>query len=192
MAPLLASSFTVGLATAAPTAIVALVVAPPSPPSIALVDACVVKLPLPPPVGVNLRPALPWAKVMKSPLTIAVEPLFRNRLPLVMPVILKWVTSVLSAAFRVSTNPLVVWVAGTVLAPVTAGVSATAATAKETVSLAEESALPIETAEVMACMPSPSATNTLPFNNTVFQDCPGVFATDPCKVGESGLLISTI
>ena len=62
---------------------------------------------------------------MKAPSAIAVVPSFWNRLPLVMPVILKWVTSVLSAALRVSTKPEVVWVAGIVLALVTDGVSAT-------------------------------------------------------------------
>ena len=73
---------------------------------------------------------------MNSSFAIAVEPLFRNRLPLVIPVTLKWVTSVLSAALRVSTKPEVVWVAGTVLALVTDGVSATGAITNDTVSLA--------------------------------------------------------
>ena len=106
------------------TAIVALTVEPPSPTSALLIEARAVKLPLPPPVGVNFRPALPSAKVMKSPLAMAVVPLFWNKLPLVMPVTLKCVTSVLSAALRESTRPDVVCVAGVVLALVTAGVSA--------------------------------------------------------------------
>ena len=34
-------------------------------------------------IGVNLRPALPWAKVMKSPLVIGVVPSFWNSVPFV-------------------------------------------------------------------------------------------------------------
>ena len=39
--------------------------------------------------GVNFRPALPCATVMKSPLAIGVVPSFWNSVPFVMPVILK-------------------------------------------------------------------------------------------------------
>src|SRR5437879_13817687 len=78
--------------------------------------------------GVNFNPALHWATVMKSPLLIGVVPLFWNSVPLVMPVILKFVTSAPSAAFRVMTRPEVVCVSSFVVALVTDGVSATALT----------------------------------------------------------------
>src|SRR5882762_4655502 len=78
--------------------------------------------------GVNFNPALPCAKVMKSPLLIGVTPLFWNRVPLVMPVILKWVTSAPSAALRLMTRPEVLCVSSLVVVGVTDGVSATVLT----------------------------------------------------------------
>src|SRR5260370_1096914 len=73
--------------------------------------------------GVNFNPALPCANVMKSPLLIGVTPLFWNRLPLVIPVILKCVTSAPSTALRVMTSPEVVCVSSLVVEFVTEGVS---------------------------------------------------------------------
>src|SRR5204862_5255497 len=78
--------------------------------------------------GVNLKPAWPSATVMKSLLAIAVVPSFLKRVPLVMLVILKWVTSAPSAPFRLMTKPDVVWVSSLVVAFVTDGVSAIAVT----------------------------------------------------------------
>ena len=85
------------------------------------------KLPVPKKLaaGVNFRPALPWAKVMKSPSLIGVVPSFWNSVPLVMLVILKCVTSAPSTALREMTRPLVVCVSSSVVALVTEGVSAT-------------------------------------------------------------------
>src|SRR5229473_750961 len=74
--------------------------------------------------GVNFNPALPCAKVMKSPLLIGVTTLFWNRVPLVIPVILKCVTSAPSTALRVMTRPDVDCVSSLVVVFVTDGVSA--------------------------------------------------------------------
>ena len=65
---------------------------------------------------------------MKFPLVIDVMPSFWNRVPFVMPVILKCVTSAPSAALRLMTRPLVVWTSSLVVALVTDGVSATGLT----------------------------------------------------------------
>jgi hypothetical protein len=111
------------------TVIVAVTVPPPRPASDALNDACTVKLPLEVP-GVNFNPALPSAKVMKSPLWIGVTPSFLNNEPPVIAVILKWVTSAPSAGLREITRPEVVCVFALVVALVTDGVSATAMFAK--------------------------------------------------------------
>ena len=62
---------------------------------------------------------------MKLPLAICVVPSFRNSVPLVMPVILKCVTSTPSTALREMTRPDVVCVSSLVVALVTDGVSAT-------------------------------------------------------------------
>src|SRR4029078_6639843 len=97
-----------------------------------LVEACTVKLPFALP-GVNFKPALPSAKVMKSPLLMAVVPLLRNNDPPVMPVILMCVTSAPSAGLRDTTKPEVVWVFALVTALVTDGVSACAVMLKVTV-----------------------------------------------------------
>src|SRR5262245_18986480 len=100
---------TLGVSATAVTVIVAVTGLPPTPPD-ALVAASTLKEPVPKKFafGVNFRPALPSAKVMKSLLLICVVPSFLNNLPLVMPVILKCVTSLPSAAFREITSPLVV------------------------------------------------------------------------------------
>src|SRR6267378_853412 len=82
-------------------------------------------------VGVNFNPALPSAKVMNVLLGIGVIPSFLNREPLVMLVILKCVTSVLSTAFRLMTSPEVVCVSSFVDESVTVGVSAIGVTAIE-------------------------------------------------------------
>ena len=55
---------------------------------------------------------------------IAVIPSFLNSAPLVIPVILKFVTSAPSAAFFVITKPVVVCVSSSVVAGVTDGVLA--------------------------------------------------------------------
>ena len=96
-----------GVSATALTVIVAVTALPPSPASALLVEACTSKLPVPEKLaaGVNFRPALPWAKVMKSPLAIGVVPSFWNSVPLVMLVILKCVTSAPSAALRLMTRP---------------------------------------------------------------------------------------
>src|SRR5712664_200087 len=97
------------------------------PPPTPSVPACTWKLPMPEKlaVGVNFNPALPSAIVMNWPFVIGVVPSFLNSEPLVMLVILKCVTSVLSTAFRLMTNPEVVWVSSLVVAFVTDGVSPT-------------------------------------------------------------------
>src|SRR5258707_15532253 len=95
------------------TVIGAVAVLPPRPAFELLVEACTWKLNIVPGLdrlfaGVNFNPALPSAKVMKSPLLICVVPLFLNSVPLLMPVILKLLTSVPSAALRLMTRPDVV------------------------------------------------------------------------------------
>ena len=74
---------------------VAVTTLPPRPALALLVEACTSKLatPVKLAVGVNLRPAFPWANVMKSPALIGVMPSFWNSVPLTMLVILKCVTS---------------------------------------------------------------------------------------------------
>src|SRR5712691_2930630 len=71
--------------------------------------------------GVNFNPALPSAKVMKSPLLIWVVPLFLKSEPLAIAVILKCVTSAPSAALRLMTRPVVLCVSSLVVVPVTDG-----------------------------------------------------------------------
>src|ERR1700674_4056010 len=78
--------------------------------------------------GVNFNPALPSAKVMKLLSAMTVVPSFLKSVPPVMLLILKCVTSVPSAAFRLITSPEVVWVSSLVVALVTEGVSATGLT----------------------------------------------------------------
>ena len=70
---------------------VAVTTPPPRPVSLLLSDACAWNLAVPKKFaeGVNFRPALPWAKVMKSPLLICVVPLFWKSVPFAMLVILK-------------------------------------------------------------------------------------------------------
>ena len=60
------------------TPIVAVADGPLKPPTTLVVDSWTVKLPpaSEPAVGVNFRPAAPWARVMKLPLVIGVVPLF--------------------------------------------------------------------------------------------------------------------
>src|ERR1700687_1520102 len=70
---------------------------------------------------------------MKLPLAIGVVPLFWNRVPLGMLVILKLVTSGPSTTLRLITRPDVVCVFSLVVAGVTEGVSATGVTLKLTV-----------------------------------------------------------
>src|SRR5260221_546759 len=119
------------------TVIVAVAVPPPRPASTLLSEACAVKLPVPKKSAavVNFSPAFPSAKVMKSLFAIGVVPSVWNSVPFVIPVILKWVTSVPSAAFRPITRPLVVCVSSLVVALVTDGVSATGVTVSRNVSL---------------------------------------------------------
>src|SRR5207237_7907870 len=76
-------------------------------------------------LGVNFRPALPCAIVMKSLLLIGVVPLFWNNVPFVMFVILKTVMSTPTAAFFVMTKPELVCVSSLVVALVTPGGSPT-------------------------------------------------------------------
>src|SRR5438309_9248107 len=69
-----------------PTVIVAVTVLPPRPVFALLVEACTSKLKVVAGLdrlfaGVNFRPALPSAAVMKSLLLICVVPLFLNRVP---------------------------------------------------------------------------------------------------------------
>jgi len=84
--------------------------------------------------GLNFKPALPSATVMKSPLLIGVVPLFLKSVPLVIELILKCVTSPLSTAFLVITKPVLVCVSSLVVAFVTEGVSATLLTVRTNVS----------------------------------------------------------
>src|SRR5262245_54097423 len=84
------SSLAVGGSLTALTVMVAVTEEPPRPASLLLVEARTVKLPVPEKfgAGVNFRPAAPWATVRKLLLATAVVPLFRNREPLLMLVIL--------------------------------------------------------------------------------------------------------
>src|SRR6267143_3109930 len=125
----------VGVSAIGLTVIVAVARLPPKPALVLFKEACAWKLKVVAVLnrfaaGVNFNPALPWATVMKSPLLIGVVPLFWNSVPLVMPVILKCVTSAPSAALRLITRPEVVCVSSLVVALVTDGVSATALTVK--------------------------------------------------------------
>src|SRR5262249_30845332 len=78
--------------------------------------------------GVNFSPAVPSATVMKSPLLITVVPLLLKRVPPVIAVIRKLVTSVRSTALRVMTSPEADWVSSAVVAAVTVGASASGLT----------------------------------------------------------------
>jgi len=69
---------------------------------------------------VNFKPAFPSAKVMNEPFVICVVPSAWNSVPLLIPVILKCVTSTPSAAFREITRPPLDWVSSSVVAFVTA------------------------------------------------------------------------
>src|SRR4029450_3858963 len=115
------------------TVIVAVAMPPPSPPLSAAVDAWTSNeaLPAKPSAGVNRSPKPPSATAMKSPALIGVAPSFWNSVPCWMFVILKCVTSPLSAALGVITRPLVVWTCAGVVAFVTDGGSATALTVIE-------------------------------------------------------------
>ena len=115
-----------GVSATGSTVMVAVTRLPPRPASVLLVEAWTLKLPSPKKsaAGVNFRPALACANVMKSPLLIAVVPSFWNSVPLVMPVILKNATAELSAALRETTSPDALWVSSLVVALVTDGVSA--------------------------------------------------------------------
>jgi hypothetical protein len=73
---------------------------------------------------------------MKSPLLMTVVPSFLYSVPLLMPVILKWVTSAPSTALRLNTSPLLVCTPGEVLALLTLGVSATGVTVMVAVAVA--------------------------------------------------------
>ena len=132
-----------GASLTALTVMVATTVLPPRPASPLAVEAWTVKLPLPLKlaVGVNLSPALPSANVMNVPLLICVVPSFLYSVPLLIPVILKCVTSAPSAALRASTSPLVVCVSSLVVALVTDGVSATGLITRLAVSVAVEKAV---------------------------------------------------
>ena len=75
-----------GVSATEPTLIVAVAKPPPNPALVLFRDACAWKLKVVPGLnrlapGVNLSPALPSAKVMKSPLLIWVLPLFLNSVP---------------------------------------------------------------------------------------------------------------
>ena len=73
------------------TVIAAVAIEPPNPAVVALVDSWTSKLPVvnDPVVGVNFRPAAPWAKVMKLPVVIGVVPLFWYSVPPLTAVIWK-------------------------------------------------------------------------------------------------------
>jgi hypothetical protein len=92
------------------TVMVAVTTLPPRSPTALLVEAWTLNEPMPAKLalGVNFKPAVAWAKVMKAPLVIGVVPSFRKSAPLVMLVIWKWVTSLPSVALRLMTKPLVV------------------------------------------------------------------------------------
>ena len=78
--------------------------------------------------GVNFNPPFPSAYVIKSPLRTSLVPFARYTFPFVIPVTRKCVTSAPSAAFRLTTSPLVVVTSSNVVAFVTPGVSATGLT----------------------------------------------------------------
>src|SRR2546426_807118 len=122
-----------GVSATGLTVMVAVARLPPKPALVLFTEACTWKLNVVVGLnrlaaGVNFNPALPWATVMKSPLLICVVPLFWNKVPLAIPVILKCVTSAPSAALRLMTRPDPVCVSSLVVALVTDGVSATALT----------------------------------------------------------------
>ena len=123
------------------TVMAAPTVPPPSPASKAESDACTSKPKVSPaPLlrfadGVNFNPAPPWATLMKSPLTMGVVPSLWNRVPPVMLVILKKVTSAPSAPFGLITSPAADWVSSSVTVAVTVGVSATGLTVRAMVSV---------------------------------------------------------
>ena len=134
---------------------------------------------------------------MKSPLAIAVEPLLWNRLPLVMPVILKCVTSVLSVALRLSTRPLVVWVAGIVLALVTDGVSATPVTVTARFSVRVLVPPPPVSTTVQVMLPVPLASATVlylrPANSAAVTVLPAATAVLPSllnRVTNAGMAVT--
>src|SRR6266576_4748992 len=127
-----------GVSAIALTVMVAVARPPPNPAAVLSSEACAWKLKVVDglnrfALGGNFNPFKPWVTVMKSPLLIGVVPLLWNRVPLVMPVILKFVTSAPSPALRVMTRPEVVCVSSFVVAFVTDGVSATGVTLKTTV-----------------------------------------------------------
>ena len=148
-----------GASLTALTVMVATTVLPPRPASPLEVEAWTVKLPLPLKfaVGVNLSPAFPSANVMNVPLVIGVVPSFLYSVPLVMPVILKCVTSAPSAALREITSPLVVCVSSLVVALVTDGVSATGLITRLAVSVAVEKAVVPPLLVVSASVPLAAA-----------------------------------
>jgi hypothetical protein len=124
-----------------PKTVVVTGAAEPMPVPTASIDACTLNWKTSPAgvfisaVGVNLRPAAPWAAVMKSPLEMGVMPSFWWSDPPEMPVMAKWVTLAPSAAFGISTRPVVVCVSSVVVADVTTATSATPFTWKVTVAV---------------------------------------------------------
>src|SRR5439155_5398568 len=112
------------------TVMSAVATAPPSPASAFESDARIVTCPVAEEfgAGVNARPALACANVMKSPAAIAVDPSCWNSVPPLIAVTLKCVTSAPSAALRLMTNPDVVCTLTVVAALVIDGVSATGLT----------------------------------------------------------------
>ena len=100
------------------TVIVAVTTLPPRPASALLVEACTSKLPRAGEVGRGreLQPGVPLSEGDEVAVVDRVVPSFWNRVPLVMLVILKCVTSVLSAALRLMTRPVVVCVSSLVVA----------------------------------------------------------------------------
>ena len=122
---LIAGDATLGVSATAVTVTVAVAAEPAT--VVPLVDASTLKLPLlmELAVGVNLRPALPSAKVMNALLAMAVVPSTLYRVPPAMPLILKCVVSTPSAALRLITRSVADCVSSLVVALVTAGVSAT-------------------------------------------------------------------
>ena len=120
---------TFGVSATVLTVMVAVTTLPPRPASTSLAESAHRSC-RPEEVGVGgeFQAALPSAKVIKLPLIIGVVPSFWNSVPLVMLVILKCVTSVLSAALRLMTRPVVDCTSSLVVALVTLGVSAIALT----------------------------------------------------------------
>ena len=100
-----------GPTSATVTAIVALAVAPLRPAAVAVLDSCTVKLPAAVllAVGVNLRPAAPWATVMKLPLAIGVEAGSSTQAPLATVVIGGLIASTFLSLLVVPT--LYLWIA---------------------------------------------------------------------------------